>query len=342
MEAADLTIRLATPDDAEAILNIYKPYIEHTVITFECEIPSVEEFRERIVAILKRHPYLVADTDQGIIGYAYASDFKGRSAYDWSVETSIYVDMNWRGCGIGTVLYRVLEEWLKKQNVVNLYACITYPNAQSIRFHQTFRYKKVAHFRNCGYKKKKWRSVIWMWKTIARHRRKPQAVLSMDELRILMLDHVSPLPLSDLYRVNTGWDTADTAMADEVKTPEGYVSEERTAEKRVPEDHIPEEHTTEDHVSAGCITEEYTTEEHASEDRIIEERVSAGLILEEHITESASDKNSEEVVSAKTHPDKADAEAAEPHENTTTAQEASDTPEKKNAPARSNRPEQKI
>ena len=228
MDAPDLTIRLAVPEDAEGILRIYRPYIEDTVITFDCDVPTVEEFRERITTVLKRHPYLVADTEHGIIGYAYASDFKSRSAYDWSVETSIYVDMNWRGCGIGTVLYRALEEWLKKQNVVNLYACITYPNAQSIRFHQTFRYKKVAYFRKCGYKKKKWHSVIWMWKTIARHGRKPQALLSMKELRILMLDHVSPVPLSDLYRVNTG--RSDTAAADEAEIPEEHVSEEHIAD----------------------------------------------------------------------------------------------------------------
>ncbi len=185
MDAPDLTIRLAVPEDAEGILRIYRPYVEDTVITFDCEVPAVEEFRERITTVLKRHPYLVADTEHGIIGYAYASDFKSRSAYDWSVETSIYVDRDWHGCGVGTALYTALEEWLEAQNVLNLYACITYPNPRSIRFHKTFRYKKVARFRKCGYKKKKWRGVIWMQKTIGRRRRKPKPVLTMDELRIL-------------------------------------------------------------------------------------------------------------------------------------------------------------
>ncbi len=190
MEAPDLTIRLARVDDAEAILKIYKPYIEDTVITFECRTPAVEEFRERIAAILKRHPYLVADTEHGIIGYAYASDFKGRSAYDWSVETSIYVDREWLGCGVGTALYMALEKWLKAQNVINLYACITYPNPRSIQFHRAFHYSETAVFKNCGYKMDKWRSIIWMQKTIGKCRRHPQAVLTMDDLKVLMLKHL--------------------------------------------------------------------------------------------------------------------------------------------------------
>ncbi len=192
MEAPDLNIRLATPDDAEAILRIYRPYIENTLITFECEVPSVEEFRERIATILKRHPYLVAETEHGIIGYAYASDFKSRSAYDWSVETSIYIDREWQGCGIGTALYRALEDWLKSQNIINLYACITWPNPRSIRFHRSFHYRKIAHFRNCGYKKKKWCSVIWMTKAIGKHRRKPQDVLSMEDLKRLKPGRPAP------------------------------------------------------------------------------------------------------------------------------------------------------
>ena len=186
MEAPDLTIRLASPGDAEAILKIYKPYIEDTAVTFDCEVPTTEEFRERITSVLKRHPYLVADTEHGIIGYAYASDLKGRSAYAWSVETSIYVDREWQGCGVGTTLYKTLEKWLKKQNIVNLYACITYPNAQSIRFHKAFHYKKVAHFTKCGYKQKKWHDVIWMEKSIGSHRKNPPAVLSMEDLQSLM------------------------------------------------------------------------------------------------------------------------------------------------------------
>ncbi len=211
MNKLDLTIRLATPDDAEALLRIYKPYVEDTVITFECEVPTVEEFRERIANVLRYHPYLVADTEHGIIGYAYAAPFKDRAAYAWSVETSVYVDREWLGCGVGTVLYTALEKWLKAQNVVSLYACITSPNPRSIRFHRTFHYRKTARFRKCGYKKNRWRSIIWMQKTIGRHRRKPQAVLSMEDLRVLMLEHVSQIPLADLNSADEKREETPTA-----------------------------------------------------------------------------------------------------------------------------------
>ena len=84
-------IRKAKPEDAEQLLAIYTPYVTNTAITFEYEVPTVDEFRHRIINTLKKYPYLVAENENGIvIGYAYASPFKGRAAYDWAVETSIY------------------------------------------------------------------------------------------------------------------------------------------------------------------------------------------------------------------------------------------------------------
>ena len=86
-------IRIAKPEDAEELLKIYAPYVKHTAITFEYEVPTVEEFRDRIEHILKRHPYLVAERDGELIGYAYAGVFNEREACDRSVETAIYVRM---------------------------------------------------------------------------------------------------------------------------------------------------------------------------------------------------------------------------------------------------------
>ena len=102
MSASKITIRPATPDDAEALLSIYAPYVEQTAITFEYEVPSVEEFRDRIVHTLKLYPYLVAqretstnsDASTEIVGYAYACPLHARAAYAWSVETSIYVKIS--------------------------------------------------------------------------------------------------------------------------------------------------------------------------------------------------------------------------------------------------------
>ena len=165
----EIVIRTATPVDAGALVSIYAPYVEKTEITFEYTVPSVEEFARRIECICKRYPYLVAELDGEIVGYAYASAFKERAAYAWSVETSIYVKEGIHGKGIGKALYTQLEEYLKRQNVTNINACITYPNPQSIAFHERFGYKPVAHFTACGYKNGKWCDMIWMEKHIAPH-----------------------------------------------------------------------------------------------------------------------------------------------------------------------------
>lgn len=96
-----ITIRTAAPSDAEDMLRIYAPYIEKTAITFEYDVPSVEEFRSRIEHTLEKYPYLVAEEDGKIVGYTYASVFKARAAYNHCVETSIYVDMDCQRKGIG-------------------------------------------------------------------------------------------------------------------------------------------------------------------------------------------------------------------------------------------------
>lgn len=165
--SSDIHITVATPSDAESILRIYAPYVKETAITFEYEVPSVSEFEERIRQILARYPYLIAKKDNQILGYAYASAFKTRPAYSWSVETSIYVDCSYQKSGIGALLYKRLEELLVLQNICRLCACITYPGKGSIQFHEKQGYKKVAHFTASGFKFNTWHDMIWMEKHIA-------------------------------------------------------------------------------------------------------------------------------------------------------------------------------
>ena len=155
--------------DAGALLKIYAPYVKKTAITFEYEVPALTEFEERIRNISSRYPYLTAWQGNEILGYAYASSFKSRAAYAWSVETSIYVAEDVRGSGIGSLLYTELEKQLKKQNICNLCACISYPNPPSIAFHEKFGYTTVAHFHNSGYKFNTWYDMIWMEKFIGEH-----------------------------------------------------------------------------------------------------------------------------------------------------------------------------
>lgn len=178
-----LTIRAATLEDAKALLAIYKPYVLETAITFEYDVPSVEEFEARIKKVMEKYPYLVAEINGVIVGYAYASAFKDRAAYDWCVETSIYLRKDVRGNGIGRKLYEVLEEKLKEQGILNANACITYVEVEdehmtnaSTRFHENMGYRLVGRFHQCGYKFGKWYDMIWMEKMLGEHTKNPKMV----------------------------------------------------------------------------------------------------------------------------------------------------------------------
>lgn len=184
------TIRVATPDDARDLLNIYAPYVTDTAITFEYDVPSVLEFQERIRQTLKKYPYLVAEKDGRIVGYAYAGAFKDRAAYDWAVETTVYVDRNSKKQGIGKELYGALETALTLQHILNLNACIATPETEdeyltrnSIQFHEHFGYRLVGEFRCCGYKFSRWYHMVWMEKHLAPHPQSPLPVKPFDEIR---------------------------------------------------------------------------------------------------------------------------------------------------------------
>jgi len=161
-------IRPATEADAAELLKIYAPYITDTTITFEDEVPTVENFKQRIHSISKSFPYLVGiDDNEKIRGYVYAHQYKPRAAYAWTVEVSIYVDRNYEGHGLGTKLYQALEAALKKQGVVNLLACITEENSGSVKFHEKMGYQKVGTFKKVGFKFNRWLDIVWLQKIIS-------------------------------------------------------------------------------------------------------------------------------------------------------------------------------
>ena len=169
-----MEIRLATVDDAEEILAVYAPYVRHTAITFEYDVPGIGEFRSRIGETLKNYPYLVAAEEGRIIGYAYAEAFRKRAAYQHTAEMSIYLDEQYRRRGIGRLLYQELEKRLLRQNVFSVYACVTTTDREddafltdgSIRFHEKTGYVKTGEHHLCGYKFGQWYSVAWFEKTL--------------------------------------------------------------------------------------------------------------------------------------------------------------------------------
>lgn len=186
---SEIKLRAATETDAEALLGIYSYYVENTAITFEWDVPSVEEFRTRIHNITQKYPYLVAEKDGVIVGYAYANTFRTRAAYSWTVETSIYVNKDCRRGGIGKLLLVELEKQLKSQNVLNVYACITskeiedeYSTHDSIHFHDKMGYKKIGEFKNSGLKFNRWYDVVFMEKMLGDHTANPEEVIPFPEI----------------------------------------------------------------------------------------------------------------------------------------------------------------
>ena len=172
-----LMIRPTCEKDAAALARIYAYYVEKTAITFEYTAPDTTEMERRRQEISQRYPYLVAESDGKVVGYAYAHAFYGREAYAWSVESSIYVDVNIRKHGIGRKLYEALEKALKSMGILNINACIAVPrdnqdpyvNNGSMNFHQRLGYTLVGRFHNSGYKFDRWYDVVWMEKMIGPH-----------------------------------------------------------------------------------------------------------------------------------------------------------------------------
>ena len=161
-----IEIRNVQVEDAANLVAIYAPYVEKTAITFETQVPTVEDFETRIKKTMKKFPYLVAIEEGQIVGYAYASTYYARAAYDWTVELSVYVQKEARGKGVGTLLYTALEEELTARGFKNFLACIALPNPASIALHEKRGYEQVAHFKKIGYKFGTWHDIVWLQKSL--------------------------------------------------------------------------------------------------------------------------------------------------------------------------------
>ena len=173
-----IRIENVTVEDAPALLAIYKPYVEQTAITFEYQTPTVEEFAGRIRKTTEKFPYLKAVDEKGrILGYSYASTLRIRRAFDWSVETTIYLNQDIRKRGIGRILYTALEDRLKQMGILNAYASIAMPKGEdpyltldSPRFHEKLGYRRVGLFESCGYKFGRWYDMAWYEKMLGEHK----------------------------------------------------------------------------------------------------------------------------------------------------------------------------
>lgn len=170
---SNITIRSATPGDAAAIWSIYRYYVEHTAISFEITMPTQEQIRQRIEKVLCGFPYLVAELNGKVIGYAYAGHFIPREAYYHCAEVSIYISRENHRSGIGRMLYDALIGQLRDQGITQIYACIGVPEIEdeyltnnSAQFHAHMGFREVGRFCNSGKKFDRFYHMIWMEKLI--------------------------------------------------------------------------------------------------------------------------------------------------------------------------------
>lgn len=185
----NVTLRTARISDAPELLALYVPYVEETAISFETEVPSIEEFTQRMIKRLPQYPYIVAQRGGELLGYAYLSPFVGRAAYSWAAETTIYLRLDCRHIGIGKMLYTALESIARAQGIINLEACIGWTDTpdehltnNSAEYHEHLGYRMVGRFYKCGYKFGTWYDMVWMEKLLGEHPYTPRDIIPFSEL----------------------------------------------------------------------------------------------------------------------------------------------------------------
>lgn len=157
----EIVIRAATSADAQSIANIYNHYVETTHISFEESPVSMQEMAQRIAQVQAALPWLVASSHDQLLGYAYATPWRARSAYRFSAETSVYVSHAHHGKGMGRCLYAALLSELPKRGIKNVIGGIAQPNQASVALHEKLGFKKVAHFSRVGFKFDQWVDVAY-------------------------------------------------------------------------------------------------------------------------------------------------------------------------------------
>lgn len=177
-----IVIRSANQKDTERMLEIYAPYILNTTVSFETEVPTREEFQQRISHYQEKLPWLVCDIDNKLAGYAYASDHRIRKAYEVTKELSVYVHSEFRQCGIGTALYTSLMEILKAQGVSNVLAGITLPNSVSVNFHESMGFKPVGVYHSVGYKFGRYQDTGWWELMLGANNNNPLELIAVNTI----------------------------------------------------------------------------------------------------------------------------------------------------------------
>jgi phosphinothricin acetyltransferase len=162
-----IAIRAATSKDARQVLDIYAPFCTDSAVSFEVEAPALDEMRRRIDRTLARFPWLVAERERQVLGFAYASEHRERAAYRWAVDATVYVKAGDRRAGVGRRLYTELFAILSRQGYINVFAGIALPNPASVGLHESLGFVLIGVYRAVGYKLGGWHDVGW-WQLVLR------------------------------------------------------------------------------------------------------------------------------------------------------------------------------
>lgn len=183
MEMSHLfSIRLVKPEDAKDMLNIYRPIVMETATSFETNVPSEVDFKGRIATYSARSPWLVAEYENKVIGYAYATNHRSRQAYQWNQEVTVYVHPDHRKQGVAKSLYTKLLEMLAAMGFSMALAIITLPNEASISFHKQLGFNHIGDMKHIGYKLGRWHDTSWWNLELQPQRTQPQNIPPLDQV----------------------------------------------------------------------------------------------------------------------------------------------------------------
>jgi phosphinothricin acetyltransferase len=179
-----MRVRAADPEvDSESVVEIYRPYVTDTLISFEEMAPTGREMADRMRVVLAWTPWLVAENDDGVVvGYAYASRHRERPGYRWSVDISVYIDDAWHRRGIGRALYAELLDLLRRQRMINVYAGITVPNPGSVGLHESIGMLRIGVYDKVGFKFGDWHDVAWYGMRLAQPTESPLEPIAFPDL----------------------------------------------------------------------------------------------------------------------------------------------------------------
>ncbi|MEE1243689.1 MAG: N-acetyltransferase family protein [Frisingicoccus sp.] len=161
-----MILQLIKEEDIAEVLEIYAPYVQNTAITYEYDIPSLNSFSERVHHYTEQYPWIVAKDQGRIAGYAYASEYRSREAYQWGCELSVYLRPEYQGNDLGRTLYSALMDLLSLQGYYTVYGVISLPNPASLGLHNQLGFSMEGVQKNCGYKLDSWHDAAIMSKAL--------------------------------------------------------------------------------------------------------------------------------------------------------------------------------